>query len=88
MKKRIYVDSRVLQLNHQTGEFQPPIAVETRVVGIEIRKFYRVDILDPKSHDVVASVVYSPTTERQSECWIETENPISPRIQPTAMVTR
>jgi hypothetical protein len=83
MKRRIAVDSRVLQSNNQTGQYEPPLLL---IEEDGRAPFYRIDILDGFGKPI-ASVVYRPTREREYECWIETEHPVVGRSSPSAMLT-
>lgn len=83
MKRRIAVDSRVLQSNHQTRTYAPPIEL---IDDEGSAHFYRVDIFDSDGA-VVASVVYRPTLERGFDCWVETENDVVGHSEPSAMLT-
>ncbi len=87
MKRRIAVDSRVLQTNNQTGDYRPPIELlEGEGLKTTSCHFYRVDIFD-NDGAVVASVVYRPTLERGFDCWVETECAVIGHSEPSAMLT-
>ena len=83
MKRRIAVDSRILQSNHQNGDYRPPIEL---IDDEGSAHFYRVDIFGANG-EVAASVVYRPTKERAFDCWIETENVVLGHSEPSAMLT-
>ena len=73
--KRIHINQHVIKSNTKTGKTDAVVTVKTYKKN---RRTNHVDILDPASGAVLASIVYRPTSPLScgARVWVETRNPI------------